>query len=203
MNNKKMVVLMLTAALIFAMTGCDKSSSDSAGTAQESSSVSESSGQSSDSLDTIFALYNKVVLEQTKDQVDAEMGITGEENSNAPNTYYYADPATGYGVSVLYDRGNIAIGKTVIYNSHEDIAPFCNKPVSKEQIDQITDSMTYDQVKEVLGGAGIEVSISELGAGSGEQSVIKRWANGDGSCLDVYFGPDGSVNNSNYFDNNY
>ena len=202
MNNKKQVIPILIAVLIFTMTGCGESSNHGASTDKESSSASNSSGQPSDSLNTIFTLYNKVELEQTKDQVDAKLSITGEENSNAPNTYSYTDPATGYGVSVLYDGSNAVIGKTVIYESHADIAPFCKKSVSKEQADQITEGMTYDQVKEVLGGDGIEICISELEAGSQEHSVIKRWANSDGSCLDVYFGPDGSVNNSYFFDNN-
>lgn len=189
MKYKKLILLLLLAALLLMSSGCGENKESGA-------------SKASATMEPIFAMYNKVQLEQTKDQVDTELAVSGEENSNVPNTYYYVDSATGFGVSVLYDNSNKAIGKTVIYNSHKDIAPFCKKSVSKEQTDKIESGMTYDQVNEVLGGEGIEISQTEISFEDNKLSVIRRWANSDGSCLDVYFGTDGNVNNASFFENN-
>ena len=196
-----LVVLML----VFAGCGAVKSGSDTSRKESAPSTASSEQSAATTSVlgDAVFALYNKVSLEQTKDQVDEELNITGEENSAAPNIYTYLDSTTGYGVSVMYDNNKNAISKTLIYTSHKDIAPFCKKAVSKDTAALIKGGMTYDQVKALLGGDGIEICLSESEVGSQEKSVIRRWANNDGSCLDVYFGPDGTVSNSYFGENNY
>lgn len=190
MKFRKAIIIALATAALFTFAGC------SAGKAALTPAVSQ---------DTIFALYNKVELNQSKDKIDSVLAIapvpaTDMEIPNGNKIYKYCDSKTDFGVSVLYDKNNKSVTKTVIYESHSCIAPFCKKAVTKEQSNQIKRDMTYDQVKTLLGGEGIEVCRT---LSDGEQSVDRRWANSDGSCIQIGFKANDTVSNSVYYANNY
>ncbi|HEY5555524.1 hypothetical protein [Acetobacterium sp.] len=151
------------------------------------------------SKETVFDFYNKVQLDQTKDQVDAELGVVPTESSQLKNSFTYTDENTGFGVSVLFNENNQAASKTLFYPVREELAFLTSKPVTQEQADKITDGLTYDQVKSLLGGEGIEVSTTQIPFDNNKLSSIRIWVNSDGSMIQTVFGTDGMTNNTMFF----
>ena len=108
---------------------------------------------------------------------------------------------SGYGVTVIYDSEGQAIAKTVAYGSNKELAPFCEKAVKESQVDQLTQGMSYDQAKTLLGGDGIEVNATELEFADNAIVKMYRWLNADGSGIQIIFGTDNTITNSMYIDN--
>lgn len=195
MKYAKTILITFIAATLVVFSGCGENSANG-------SSNSQNTAKSGAAQSTVLAFYNKVDLGQTKDKIDAALAVTPTTDTDVQNQYEYDEPKTDNGVAVLYDKDNKATGKTVKYGSHADIAPFCKKPVTKGQSDKITKGMTYDQVKELLGGEGVEVGRYDLEL-NGKVSLIRRWANSNGSCIQAYFATDGTVNNALFYANDY
>lgn len=159
------------------------------------------SGQSNVSKDTVYEFYDKVQLDQTKEQVDAELGVTPTESTQMENIYTYVNDDTGFGVSVLFDENAIATSKTLFYSMTEELAFLTTKPVTKEQAESIPDGATYDEVKNILGGAGTETSATKMIPFEDDKvSYIRVWVNQDGTMLQAVFLPDGTTNNVMFFD---
>lgn len=182
-----LTVLFLT--LLLTITGC--------------SGNKEANIGSSDSVkrETVFALYNKVQLDQDKAQIDAALGSAGEENSSAVKSYRYMDENHEFGVEVIYDEKQQAIAKTAVYPTHKDIASFIAREVTEAEADKIQKGMQYGEVKELLGGDGVEVNATEIPFENNKISYMYRWANNDGSCVQVVVLTDGTVGNALFFDN--
>ena len=194
-KNKNFLVFTLISALItISLTACSSSGG--------SASTASSNNKSTQNKDKVFEMYNKVKLGMTKDEVDAVMTVkpTAETNQYAvKNTFNYEDMNTGYGVSILYNDKNQAFSKTAIYGSHAVIAPFCAKPVTEAQADKITKDMAYQDVIKVLGGEGIECSNTGNEKDCVSIGVIRRWANSNGSCIQIVFSKDDKAGNVLFF----
>lgn len=194
-KNKSLLVLALISVLMtISLTACSSSGG--------SASTSSSNNKSTQNKDKVFEMYNKVKLGMTKDQVDAVMTVkpTVETNQYAvKNTYNYEDMDSGYGVTVLYNDKNQAFSRTAIYGSHAVLAPFCAKPVKEEQVDKITKDMAYQDVIKVLGGEGIECSNTGNEKDCVSIGVIRRWANSDGSCIQIVFSKEDKAGNVLFF----
>lgn len=189
MKRKPILLISMLALLLFlgTMMGCSsKSASDPA--------------LSSASKEAVFALYNKVQFNQTKAQIDDMLGSAGKVSASYDKCYSYMDKNHEYGVDVVYDDKQKATSKTVIYPTHKDIAPFTSKAVSKAQADKLQKGMTYDEAKSILGGDGVEVSVTEIPYDNNKLSYIYRWANKDGSCIQVVIVTDGTIGNVLYYE---
>lgn len=161
---------------------------------------SNSESQSSGSKETVFEFYNKVQLDQTKAQVDAELGVTPQESTQMENIFVYVNEDTGFGVSVMYNENGLATSKTLTYPNVEDLAFLTPKTVTQEQADSIPDGATYDEIKSILGEDGIETSATQIPFDDNKVSYIRIWANKDGSMLQTVFLTDGTTNNVMFFD---
>ena len=194
-KNKNLLVLALISVLMtISFTACSSSGG--------SASTSSSNNKSTQNKDKVFEMYNKVKLGMTKDQVDAVMTVkpTAETTQYAyKNTFNYEDMDSGYGVTVLYNDKNQAFSRTAIYGSHAVLAPFCAKPVTEEQADKIKKDMAYQDVIKVLGGEGIECSNTGNEKDCVSIGVIRRWANSDGSCMQIVFSKDDKAGNVLFF----
>lgn len=187
--------LAVIALMALALTGCGGTGSSS------SENSSGGSAQSSGSKEAVYEFYNKVQLDQTKEQIDATLGVEPRQSSQLETCYGYVNQDTSFGVDVVYDENGKAMSKTLTYPNREDIAFMTQKPVTQEQADQITDGMSYDAVKTLLGGDGIETSVTEIPFADNQLSYIRVWVNKDESMLQVVFGTDGTVaGNSMFFD---
>lgn len=192
MRKKSGILLsgLMLFVLLFSITGCSSNSSEKAANTSKSSVSKES----------IFALYNKVDLNQNKTQIDAVLGSAGEATKSYDKCFNYMDKNHEYGVDVVYDDQQQAISKTVIYPTHADIAPFTSKAVTEEQADKLKKGMSYDEAKTILGGEGVEVSATEIAFENNQLSHIYRWANKDGSCIQIVKLVNGTIGDANYFE---
>lgn len=194
MKIKKLMVFTLLVSILVLAAGCGENN-DSAKNASQTGKTTAASTSS------VFEFYNKVELNKTKDEIDRTLAVTPSVDSHSDNIYEYYDPKTNYGVSVMYDKNNLALSKTVLYGSHSDIAPLCKKSVTQDQANKISTGMTYAQVKEMLGGDGVEVNQTKLSADESKPSLMRRWANKDGSCIQVSFKTDDTVSFAYYYGN--
>ncbi|WKY45788.1 hypothetical protein Q5O14_06730 [Eubacteriaceae bacterium ES2] len=144
-----------------------------------------------------FDFYNRVELGETKDQVEADLGVTGVLSDG---TYQYVDEATGFGVMVVYDSGNTVNMKT-IYNADEtEIMALSDAVVTEEQGNSITEGMSYDDVVSLLGTEGIEI-IQMVNPSDMDKPIhMMIWFNQDNTGLYVTFlGEKGLVLSVNYY----
>ncbi|WP_373481691.1 hypothetical protein [Acetobacterium sp.] len=190
MNRFKLYLVMgITIAFILVLAGCSGDST-----------TSSTAGQSNISRATVYDFYDKVQLDQTKEQVDAELGVTPTESSQMENSFTYVNDDTSFGVSVLFDENGIATSKTLFYSMTEDLAFLTTKAVTKEQAESIPDGATYDEVKNILGGEGTETSATQIPFEDNKVSYIRVWINQDGTMLQVVFLTDGTTGKVMFFD---
>lgn len=191
MNKFKLcLVMVITMILMTVLVGCG-SNKNSGSTA----------GQSNVSKDTVYEFYDKVQFDQTKEQVDAELGVTATESSQMENSFTYVNEDTSFGVSVLYDENRLVTSKTLFYSTTEELAFLTTKAVTKEQAESIPEGATYDEVKNILGGEGTETSATQVIPFENDKvSYIRVWINQDGTMLQAVFLPDGTTNNIMFFD---
>lgn len=195
MNNLKKFTLIISLCIILTsgFTACSSKSSDSS---------SENSSTDAENSDVLEA-YKKVELGMTKDQVDTALGLEAKADTSQfaiKGSYNYEDFDTGYGVSIIYNDKNLVFAKTAIYGSNSEIASLCKKAVKEEQVDKITKDMAYKEVISILGGEGVECSITGKETDVSVIGLIRRWANKDGSGIQVVFSKDDTVQNAMYFD---
>lgn len=160
------VLLISLISLLF--SGCGQSGG---GSSADSGSGAESQGDP-------YALYNKVEMGQTKEEVDAALGVTPEELTT--DVYIYTDE-DGYSVSVgfstiLSDSNTNEVLTKMIYGTKT--AEYMNaigkeNEITDEQAAQITQGMTYDEVKTILGSDGIEQSMTNSYGGG--VTVTRVW----------------------------
>ncbi|MBC3796977.1 hypothetical protein [Acetobacterium tundrae] len=164
------------------------------------SSVSSLSNQGTISKETVFDFYNKVQFDQTKDQVDTELGILPTESAQLKNAFNYNEEDTGYGVSIILNENGLVTSKTLIYPTSKDIAFLTTKAVTQEQADKITDGMSYNEVKNLLGSEGTEINGTQIPFEDNKVSYIRVWINDDESMIRVVFGTDGTENNVMFYE---
>lgn len=182
-------MVIISLLLVLTVAGCGGNSGGSS-----------SGSQSSSSKETVFEFYDKVQLDQTKEQIDAELGVTPTESTQMENIFVYVNEDTGYGVSVLFNENGLATSKTLFYPTAEELAFLTAKAVTQEQADSIPDGATYEEVKTILGEDGIETSATQIPFDDNKVSYIKIWVNKDGSMLQAVFLTDGTTSNVMFFD---
>lgn len=182
-------VIFFTAILsiVLIVGGCSSSNSTNASTSGQ---------QSNNSLPQAFEMYKKVNLGDSKATIDGIFGNTGKlsDNKYVKNDYFYASSNSdeGGGVDIIYDDNNKAMSKTVTYSSHKVLASVSNKTVTEAMSEQVQKDMTYKQAVNVLGSEGIECSRTLVKIPGGTTtSVIWRWGNKDGSCIQIVGNLDG------------
>lgn len=151
----------------------------------------------------VLDMYKKVNLGMTKDQVDSLLAVEPKAETNEyalKNTFNYEDMNTGFGVIVIYNNNKQVYSKTVILSSNAEIAYLCKKTVKKDRVDKITKGMDYKDVINILGGEGVECSFTGKESDFTSIGVIRRWANKDGSGIQVVFSKDDKVEDALFFD---
>ncbi|KNZ41551.1 hypothetical protein [Acetobacterium bakii] len=133
-----------------------------------------------------YGFYNKVQLNQTKDEVDSTLDLNTKVDISE-NAYVYTDEITGYGVSVSYNSANQVISKTIAYPKNADIASLSNAKVTEDQVAVIAEGMTYNDVKNLLGSDGVEVSRMQNTELNNEPTYIRMWINEDETAIMVAF----------------
>lgn len=182
-NSKQLGLIVLTLiCLVGLLTGCGK--------------TGVNTGSDTKSEENVSDFYSKVQLGQTKAEVDALLGVTPTEP--VTGAFNYVDE-NGNGVTIIFMERIFGDGSPKVALSKRMVGVekfFASTPddqrITDEQAAKITEGMTYDEVKSILGQEGIEVSATE---GAGSVPAIERyWVKpGLASVLSVTFtGPNGT-----------
>ncbi|GIM30089.1 hypothetical protein CPJCM30710_27550 [Clostridium polyendosporum] len=188
-------VCMLLSSIFTACSSKNNSSKDQSGSSASSSSLDNKKSE-------VLEAYKKVNLGMTKEEVDSTLDLEPKAETGKyaiKGTVNYEDMDTGYGVSVIYNDKNMVFAKTAIYSSNSEIASLCKEPVKEEQVDKIKKDMDYKDVINILGGEGVECNITGKETDLSVIGVIRRWANKDGSGIQIVFSKDDKVGNVIYF----
>lgn len=148
-----------------------------------------------------YSFYNKVDLNQAKTDVDAVLGVVPKDDI-IENSYIYTDDSTGYGVSITYNATDQVIAKTVFYPDETKTSTLSNAEVTEDQAASISEGMTYNEVKKLLGSDGVEIS-RVMNPVSGDEPInIRAWINDNETAIMVAFiGNEGIVYKSQFLTN--
>lgn len=157
-NSTGLFILMVSLIGLLLLSGCGQSGG---GSGSGSSTSGENTSSTTQNEGDPYGFYNQVQMGQTKEQVDAALGVTPEEL--ATDSYIYTDK-DGYAVAVgfsdiLSKSGAPEVLSKMIYGTKS--AWYMNSvgkknEITDEQAAKITEGMSYDQVKTILGSDGIE-----------------------------------------------
>ncbi|MEL7662372.1 hypothetical protein [Acetobacterium wieringae] len=193
-KNWGLIGFVLLCSLVL-LTGCGQPAGqkDSSDQADGQTTEKESTDQADDNISDFF---NKVQIGQTKAEVDAALGVT--PTSPVEGAFDYVDE-NGNGVTVIFMERSlgdgspkVALSKKLIGTEKYITEATDDQRITAEQAEKITEGMTYDEVKGILGQDGFVVSETE---GSGGAITTERyWVKpGIASMLSVTFaGPAGS-----------
>jgi outer membrane protein assembly factor BamE (lipoprotein component of BamABCDE complex) len=184
---KTLILLTALLSITLILGGCGSSNSTSA---------NASGQQNNNFLPQAFEMYKKVNLGDNKAAIDGILGSTGKlsDNKYVKNEYFYASSNSdeGGGVDIIYDDKNNVFSKTVSYSSDKVLASVSNKTVTEAMSEQIKKDMPYKQAVNILGSEGVECSRTLVKIPGGTTtSVIWRWGNKDGSCIQIVGNLDG------------
>lgn len=144
-----------------------------------------------------FNFYNKVQLSQLKSEVNTALGVVPEEKDGA---FIYKDANTGYGVLVNYDSSDMVSMKTLYHADESKIMALSNAKVTEDQLASISKGMTYEEVKAILGGEGIEVVSTANPIDKNNPINVMIWFNDDETGFYVTFiGNKGTVQSVKYW----
>lgn len=197
-NNNSVRLMMALAVVLGVMilvsgclsTGSEKSGNSSTNTNSENEASSETSPIPKIGQDlALYDFYNKVAVNQTKAEVQSSLGVTAEVD--ADGFYNYLDPSTGSSVNVFYNAGDLVTTKGLKPpNGGVDLVPLSNAAVTESQMASVEEGMTYDEVKNALGGEGIEM-YTMIFPGSKDKVIYGLvWINTDFSMMAVNFDGD-------------
>ncbi|WP_373483206.1 hypothetical protein [Acetobacterium sp.] len=199
-----MMVLIVILGILVVASGCfpkgsEKSGDNNSKATNENEKASEASTIPKIGQDQPFyEFYNKVAINQTKEQVDSALGV--EPLMDTDGSYLYSDAATGYTINVFYSASGLVTTKVLIVMAAGDewlkISPAA---VTESQELKIVEGMTYDEVKSILGSDGLELAAMIYPGTKDKILVTLAWVNPDFSSLNVAFdGDTGKVFYSEY-----
>jgi len=189
MQRNKTSRLLLTAllfmGLVLVLSGCGQSKTETV--TQETSGVDP------------FNFYSKVELDQTKDEVASGLGVTAEETNGIFN---YVDSETGYGVTVSYGDDNLVALKSLYMPVDNDFASYSNASVTEDQAASITEGMSYDEAKKILGDGGLEIVCGANPEEKDKPIYAIAWINDDATSVNLTLvGFEGIVYDATYNSN--
>ena len=132
----------------------------------------------------IFNFYSKVKMNQFKAEVDDVLGAVPKVDEDG--LYTYVDANTGYGVCISYNESERVILKGISTpESESELNALGNMSVTPIQVANIKVGMSYEEVKRILGGEGIEVICVENPLDRDKLLYGMAWINKDGTAITV------------------
>lgn len=208
MNNKNLVrvmmVLIVFLGVLISLSGCfpnggDKSGDNKAST--ENEEVNEASTIPKIGQDQpIYDFYHQVEMNQTKVEVDSALGVN--PIMDVDGSYIYTDPSTGYSIGVLYSTDDLVTAKKVfqMFEESNELLKLSTTTVTESQVSSIIKDMPYEDVKNILGGDGLEAGTSIQPGSNDKVAYLLIWLNPDLSFIGVSFdGDSGKVLAANFF----
>ena len=193
------LMLVIFLSVVVMVSGCQENSTNKSG---ENNSTRDTNAiavnEPSDGVgplpqigqdQSFYNFYNKVAVNQTKAEVDSALGVAPTVDEDG--SYLYYDASTGYSVNVFYSASNLVTTKLLIApEGGGDWIKLSTATVSENQVQKIEEGMTYQAVKDILGGDGLEM-VSMLYPGTTNTVIYGLiWINPDFSSITVSFDRD-------------
>lgn len=135
--------------------------------------------------------YSQIQLGMEKSQVDSTLGVKPEEKDG---TFIYRDDQTDFGVQISYDASDLVTSKILYHDNDSAIMGLSDASVTEDQMASITEGMTYDAVKSLLGSEGTEIIEMANPVDPNNPVVMMIWFNDDQTGFYVTFlGHNGTV----------
>lgn len=179
--------VLVMVGMIFLITGCSQSNIGSTGKNGNTTATDP------------LKFYNAIKLDQSKADVDKTLGVGTPEK--VEESCYYKDPDSGYTVMVMYGDNDNVLMKTLIMpkGGAKELAAMNKATVTADQVANITTGMTYEEVKKILGGDGVEVIRGDFTSTASAPVYGMGWYNKDNTMAMIYFdGQTGLVNGSDF-----
>ncbi len=194
MKNKNLLqlikILIIVLSVVILVTGCfpkaaeNKDDHGSKPTTENKTQVSPLPKVGQDQ--PFYDFYNKVAINQTKAEVDSALGV--EAVSDTDGSYIYTDPNTDFSVNVIYSASDLVTAKILIPPAGGgEWMKFSTATVTESQVPSIAEGMTYDEVKNILGGEGLELAVMIYPGTKDLVVYVLTWINPDFSSLSVVF----------------
>lgn len=143
------------------------------------------------SVAEVYNFYNLTQLYQTQSEVEATLGV---EPVVEDKDYTYLDEKTQFGVTVNYDDSGKVVSKMLYSENDDNYLKLNRSDVSEDQKSSITQGMTYEEVKTILGGEGIEMGSYDNPLDKSKPLYLMGWLNSDKTGIYVSFvGKNGTV----------
>jgi outer membrane protein assembly factor BamE (lipoprotein component of BamABCDE complex) len=137
------------------------------------------------SSDDVTTFYNAVQLGETKADVEKALGVQPESKDSG---YNYIDSGTGCGVTINYDDSKKVTSKAMYMPNDTYLDKLPHATVTQDQASSITQGMTYEQVKSLLGGVdGVQVTCAVNPADAANPVNVVAWINDDRTVVYVTF----------------
>lgn len=153
-----------------------------------------------------FKYYLAVNLGMTKDEAEKAIGLPAEKATGQydPEGAYNFLDKDGNGVYVIYTKDNVVYSKVALYTKEaEAVAPLTAKPVKKDAEEVILKGASHADIITLLGGDGVECARTAMEKDpTGPAGTIFRWANTDGSFLQIAFDATDTAQNVMFHDAN-
>lgn len=199
-NRFRLGVVLLTGMLLV-ITGCTTAQTKTADTKSqpaESTATTTLNPAIVAAAQKALKFYETVSLDQTRAKLEAQLGVPGTVQDDG--RVAYLDPESGYGVMIQYSDEDTVFAKRLIPTPEStELAALNPTPVTDKQTYRLAAGMPYYEVQDIMGGAGIEISLSMPEPGSPKQVYGLGWFNPDGSIAIVYLNlPKGEVISSEF-----
>ncbi len=144
-----------------------------------------------------YRFYNQVALGAVKEDVDLLVGIEPKQEESSST---YIDSNSGFGVEVVYDFNNTVTMKTLYHDDEKEIMALSDASVDESLNDLLTEGMSYEEVKALLGGEGTEIIQVMNPADPNKAIYVIIWFNPDQTGVYASFlGDRGSLINAVYY----
>lgn len=180
--SRLLLAIIFFLSLVVILFGCSQNDSS---TSKENTTTSDANTAIEIPNDNvIFNFYNKVKMDQTKDEVENAIGMVAELGEDG--LYTYVDANTGYGVFVNYNEGNRVIIKGIFTpDGASELIALSDATVTEDQVANISQGMTYEEVKTILGEEGLEIICAANPQDKDKPLYGMAWLNEDGSSISV------------------
>ena len=181
MNGRSLLILLVGLLCSgFLLVGCGNGATDAEPSVEPSAKPSANLSEDSLEQGQVYDFYNKVELGQTKEEVDATLGVDAEELTSDILSY---ENDKGYGVTIGLSTMLSSTDTNEVFTKMLSGSKWTEyqlqdafrkeNAISDDQAASITEGMTYDEVKAILGSEGVEISLSKQYGGSIE--VERSW----------------------------
>ncbi len=172
---KKLIPIFLL--IVLTLTGCFSSLYD------DIENTPDPNLPAPQSMEELYSLYNEVEQGMSKSELTERFGEPIPADYKGEVMYYkYFNETKSAGVAVYFNDNEKVTGKTLFYNSKENLIPFSGSYIY-EKVSNLKEDMTIESAIKEMGSRPLEISCTYGTDGPESSKNIYVWYNEDGSAL--------------------